>query len=113
MKKIEPFLRHMLDSISDILEYCEGMDRDAFMSDKKTQAAVIRNLEILGEAAKNVPEDFKKKNPQIEWYKIAGTRDKLIHHYFGVELDIVFDVVEDELPELKEQLLGILDSLSE
>jgi uncharacterized protein with HEPN domain len=108
MKRAEPFLRHMFDSISDVLEYCEGMDRNAFMSDKKTQAAVIRNLEILGEAAKNVPQDFRKKHPQIEWNKIAGTRDKLIHHYFGVELDIVFDVVQDELPKLKEQLLKIL-----
>ena len=113
MKRVESFLRHMLDSISDVLEYCEGMDRDAFMSDKKTQAAVIRNLEVLGEAAKNVPQDFRKKYPQIEWNKIAGTRDKLIHHYFGVELDIVFEVVEDELPELKAQLIDILNSISQ
>jgi len=71
------------------------------MLDRRTQDAVIKNILVIGEAAKSLPEDFKDKHPDIEWRKIAGMRDKLIHHYFGIEKDLVFDVVEDDIPKLK------------
>ena len=76
--------------------------------DKLRKDAVIRNLEIIGEAAKNIPESFRIKYSIIEWKKIAGTRDKLSHGYFGVDLSTVWDVIKDDLPELKKNIEKIL-----
>lgn len=103
------------DSVSDIQEaihriasYTITMTYDAFMMDTKTQDAVVRNLEIIGEAAKNISDEVRAKYPQIPWKGMAGTRDRLIHHYFGVNLDIVWQIVTDELPLIVEPLEKIL-----
>ena len=80
------FLEHILESIKDIEEYVRGTTREEFMNSKKTQDAVIRRIEIIGEAAKNVPEDIKKHHPDIPWKRMSGMRDILIHGYFGVDL---------------------------
>lgn len=74
------------------------------MNDPVLQRASFRSLEIIGEAVKNISEDFKKKNTEIEWRKIAGLRDKLIHHYFGVDWVLVWDVIENKIPELEKTL---------
>lgn len=79
------------------------------MQDIKTQDAVVRNLEIIGEAAKNISDDFRGKYPQIPWRELAGARDRLIHHYFGVNYDIVWVIAKKELPEIIIQLEQILD----
>lgn len=84
------------------------MTYDAFLTDIKTQDAVVRNLEIIGEAAKNISEETRTKYNQIPWRSMAGTRDRLIHHYFGVNLDIVWQIVTDELPRTAEHLKKIL-----
>lgn len=84
------------------------MTYDAFLTDIKTQDAVVRNLEIIGEAAKNISEETRTKYNQIPWRSMAGTRDRLIHHYFGVNLDIVWQIVTDELPRTTEHLKKIL-----
>lgn len=76
------------------------MNYKDFLNDIKTQDAVVRNLEIIGEATKNISNDFKEKYPQIPWKKLAGVRDRLIHHYFGINYDIVWVIVKEELPEI-------------
>ena len=98
------FLEDILEAIERIEEYTLGMDYESFANDKKTLDAVIRNLEVMGEAAKSVSETVKDDNPEINWKGIAGMRDKLIHGYFGVDPMIVWETIQKRLPELKDQL---------
>jgi len=88
------------------------MDYDGFVRDTKTHDAVIRNIEIIGEAAKNIPDPVKEDNPSIPWKQIAGTRDRLVHDYFGTNLDIVWKIVDDELPPLLEGIQKALQKIS-
>jgi uncharacterized protein with HEPN domain len=105
-------LRHALDAIDAIQRYTvEG--REAFFADDKTQDAVIRNIEILGQAVKGISDDTRALEPAIPWRKIAGMRDKLIHEYFGVELGLVWDVVQDELPVLRPQREALSERLAD
>lgn len=105
MSADEVYLRHILDAIEKIQRFtAEG--QEAFESDDKTQDAVIRNFEVVGEAVKNLSPDLRKKYPHIEWSKIAGMRDKLIHHYFGVNLEIVWNTVTGVLPGFQSQNCG-------
>ena len=90
-------LDDILQAIAFIREYVKGMDYKAFAADIKTQHAVIRNLEVIGEAARTIPEDVRDKADEIEWYKIIALRNILIHEYFGVNLKIVWDVIENKL----------------
>jgi uncharacterized protein with HEPN domain len=92
----------MLESILAIEEYTKDISEDKFCSDRLIQDAVVRRLEIIGEAAKNVDTDFRNRYPQIPWKKIAGMRDIVAHEYFGVRLDRIWDVVKEDLPELRE-----------
>lgn len=102
------FLADTKEAVLRINAYTGDLSYEQFLEDKKTQDAVVRNLEIIGEAAKNISEELKKKYPQIRWKELAGVRDKLIHHYFGVNFDIVWSIVKQELPELLSQLEEIL-----
>ena len=111
MKDVKTFLLHILECIEAIEEYTQDMNREAFMEDRKTQDAVLRKLEIIGEAVKNIPHGFREKYPEIPWKQIAGTRDVLIHEYFGVDLELVWEIVERDLPELKEKIRKILKDL--
>lgn len=104
------FLGDIQESISRIEIYVAGLSDVAFMADFKTQDAVLRNLEIMGEATKNLSEGFRIKYPDIPWKSISGVRDRLIHHYFGVNLDIVWDIIKNELPRLKSQVDEIMNS---
>jgi uncharacterized protein with HEPN domain len=101
------FIEHILDSIEAIKSHVARMDVENFKKDIKTQDAVMRRLEIIGEAVKNLPAPFKKEHPKVSWPKIAGMRNFLIHEYFGVELKLVWTTVKKNLPELKKQLLAI------
>jgi uncharacterized protein with HEPN domain len=98
------FIEDILEAIERIEEYTPNMDFESFASDKKTVDAVIRNLEVMGEAAKGISDDFKIDNPEINWKGIAGMRDKLIHGYFSVDPEIVWETIQKRLPELKDQL---------
>jgi len=95
------YLQDVLDSINDIDDFIRGMERDTFLSDKKTVNAVVRSLEIIGEATKKIPESVKKEHPDIPWKQMAGMRDKLIHEYSGVDLEILWKTVTEDLPPLR------------
>ncbi len=101
---------HIRDAIQRILDYTtEG--KDFFFTDLKTQDAVVRNLEIMGEAVKNISESLKDNHPDVPWRQIAGMRDKVIHEYFGVNLQLVWEAVERNLRHLKEKIEAILQEL--
>jgi len=105
------FIAHILDSIEDIEESASDLSKEGFIGSKDLKDATIRRIEIIGEAVKNISDSTKKKYPKIEWKKIAGTRDRLIHAYFSVDLDIMWDIIKHGLPELKEQVLKIKEDL--
>lgn len=92
------------EAIAKITRYCEGLTRDAFLADEKTCDAVIRNLEIVGEATRQMPQAVRDQHPEIPWHQMAGMRNRMVHDYAGVDLDIVWTVVTTSLPELAEQL---------
>ncbi|HKH48644.1 MAG TPA: DUF86 domain-containing protein [Thermoanaerobaculia bacterium] len=105
------------DLLSDILEalrrarsYTADQSYDQFLADTKTQDAVIRTLEILGEATKKLSPSLRESHPEIPWKSMAGLRDKLIHDYFGVNVDIVWQIVQDQLPALAEQVEAALEA---
>ena len=104
------YLRDIILACKNIIEYVSGLDFDTFREDKRTQDAIIRNLEILGEAVKNVSDKTKEQHPEVEWHEIARTRDKLIHSYFGVDLDIVWEISSYDIPRLERKITGILES---
>ena len=106
------YLLHALDAIDAVLEYTED-GRDAFFADRKTQDAVIRNIEVLGQAVKSISAETRAHDGSIPWRQIAGMRDKLIHEYFGVDLALVWDVVERELPSLRPKIRALLQKLSD
>ncbi|MBM3334578.1 DUF86 domain-containing protein [Candidatus Sumerlaeota bacterium] len=103
--------RDFLDDIEQaaqrIKAYLAGITYESFSADTKTQDAIIRNLEIAGEATKNLSEKLRAQYPHISWKQMAGVRDRLIHHYFGVNLDIVWQIAADEIPTLLSQLAEI------
>jgi uncharacterized protein with HEPN domain len=111
MKKDEPYLRHILDAISDIEKFTKDISKDSFLQNREKQYAVIRAMEIIGEAAKNVSPRLRTKYPQIPWKTAAGMRDKLIHGYFGVNLERVWQVIVDNLPDFKNQIRTILEHI--
>lgn len=102
------YLRHILDAVSRIEEYTEDMKREDFMSSNLHQDAVIRQVEVIGEAARKVSEETRKRHTEVPWKDMAGMRDKLIHGYFGVDLDAVWDTVTEDIPRLKTMLQALL-----
>lgn len=102
------YIRHILDEITFLSQEASTLAEEQFQHDETRKRAFARSLEIIGEAVKNTPDDYKEAHPEIEWKSFAGLRDKLIHHYFGVDYALVWDVVKNELPDLKEKLQKLL-----
>src|SRR3989344_8593739 len=98
IKDPKVFIGHILESIEAIEEYLKDFAHDSFLGSRQTQDSVIRRFEIIGEAVKNLPEDFKAKHPHISWKKAMGMRDILIHEYFDVDLELVWNTT---VPDLK------------
>lgn len=102
------FLSDIHEAVKRIVEYGSGLSYEAFLKDTKTQDAVIRNFEIIGEATKGLSVHLKQRYPHVQWSDVAKMRDKLIHHYFGVNIDVVWDIIEESLPEFYLQIEDIL-----
>jgi len=101
------YLLHILEAIDQIHEYTLGLDYDAFLKSRLIQDGVIRQLEIIGEATKNLSQETRDKAPQIPWKDMAGLRDVLIHQYFGVDLVAVWTTLEQDLPLLEQEIRGL------
>lgn len=104
------FLEDILEACRRTRIYTTGLDQDALVGNPMAYDAVLRNLEIIGEAAKRIPPDARELMPNIEWAKIAGMRDWLAHAYFSVNADIVWDVIENKLPELEQTVQALKDA---
>ena len=102
------FLRHMLDECEYILHATEHKTQEDIMTDETLSRAVVRSLEIIGEASKRVTDDFKIKYVQIDWKEMAGMRDKLIHQYFGIDYDVVYRTIQKDIPQLHPELMRII-----
>lgn len=108
MKDDLVYVRHIFDALEKIADYTSGMNKKDFISSSKTQDAVIRQFEIVGEATKQLSESFREKNPEIPWRKLAGLRDKLIHDYMGVDVLAIWKSIESDLPGLQNQINKLL-----
>lgn len=112
MKDDWSFIEHVLDSINAIEKFSKHMKKEELLSNRLKQSAIVREIEIIGEAVKNISENLKNKHREIEWKEIAGTRDKMIHHYFGIDMNIIWDIIKINLPDLKDKISKIKEELS-
>lgn len=103
-RTVELLLADIAEAIDKIERYTHGMSWDSFETDEKTADAVVRNLEITGEAASHLPKAFRKKHQQIEWAKIVGLRNRIVHEYFGVDLALIWNILQNDLPVFKKAL---------
>ena len=110
-RKIKLYIGDILENITLMEGIIKGLDYKAFVANKEKNYAVIRCIEIIGEAVKNIPENIRNQNPNIPWREMAGMRDKVIHFYMGVDFKIVWQVATKDLPELKEKLGKIFNEI--
>jgi len=108
----EDYLEDILDAVEAIEEFILDINYEEFLRDRKTSFAVVRSLEIIGEAAKNIPDSVREKYPDIPWKDMAGMRDKMIHHYFGVDYLVVWKTISEDIPLIKPIIKGILNNIA-
>ncbi|NPU99814.1 MAG: DUF86 domain-containing protein [Brevinematales bacterium] len=109
MKDYKIFLRHILTEAEVLERNSVNLGYDSFIKNEILCRAFIRSPEIIGEAVKNIPDDIKGKYPEVEWKKLAGMRDKLIHHYFGIDYEMIWDAINRKIPQLKIQVESIIE----
>lgn len=107
-RPVDLLLNDICQAIDRIEQYIENLSFDAFSKDQKSVDAVVRNLEIIGEAANRLPDEFKEKYSEIEWYKVVGLRHRIVHEYFGIDLEIIWQILHKDLPELKQKIEEIM-----
>jgi len=112
-RSLDLLVEDIWESIEKIERYIDGMTQDNFDSDEKTTDAVVRNLEIIGEAAGRLPENFTNQHSEIEWVKIIGLRNRIVHEYFGVDLQIIWQILKNDIPAFKRSLSNIRSQLDE
>ena len=105
------FIEDILESIKLIEKYLGDISKENLSNNQRLKDSIVRRLEIIGEAVKNIPDNFRKKYPDVPWRKIAGLRDIIIHTYFNIDLDITWDIIKKDLPDLKEKMLRIKSEL--
>ncbi len=108
---LQDYLNDILESISDIREFVMGMTLDTFTNDRKTVNAVIRSLEVIGEAVNKIPQDIRDRYPETHWQEMIGMRNRLIHEYFGVDLNIVWQTIEEDLKPLEANVGKVYSAL--
>jgi len=104
------YLHHILVEADYLLDQTAGLTRDEFVANETLRRAFVRSLEIVGEAAKKIPEEFRAQYPTVEWRAMSGMRDRLIHDYFGVDYELVRDVVHNRIPELRRQIASMIEA---
>jgi uncharacterized protein with HEPN domain len=108
-KDDEVRLKHILDAAREAVDFSEGQDRRSLEADRKLNLSLVRLLEIIGEAAKGITNDFRREHPELPWKSMIGMRDRLIHGYFDINLDIIWKTVKNDLPPLIDKIEKILD----
>ena len=104
------YIQDMIEFGERVVSYTEGLDRDAFVADRRTYDATLRNVELIGESATHVPEEVREAHPEIAWRNIIGARNRVAHGYLGIDDDVIWDIVHSEVPALLPRLRDLLDS---